>query len=270
MTNTTVLPKLLRLTDPGLREQLQALPDSAALIGISTDGRVIAVDIDAAPHILVCSGSGGGSTAILRTLTAQFLHQGAHALVLDHTRIAHLWAKDLPTVTHRGNVAGIHDALVGLGSELERRIALDGDLDGVPRLMVVIDRADATLRHLTRYWDTFRQKDDPKRSPAIAALEAVLYEGRAARIHVIYDGPATVGGRLIPGAGEQFSTVILARVSAGMWQRLAPIVDPAPQSSPLPGRVHVVQDGDAHPAQVPLMTDAEAADWLTITAAGEI
>jgi hypothetical protein len=148
----------------------------------------------------VCSGTGGGSTTILRTLTAQFLHQGAHALVLDHTRIAHLWAKDLPTVTDRGNVAGIHDALVGLGSELERRTALDGDLAGVPRLMVVIDRADDTLRHLARYWETFRQENDPKRSPAIAALEAVLYEGRAARIHVIYDGPATTGSRLIPGA----------------------------------------------------------------------
>ncbi|XVV39725.1 hypothetical protein ACQPXT_40675 (plasmid) [Streptomyces sp. CA-100214] len=68
----------------------------------------------------------------------------------------------------------------------------------MPRLMVVIDRADAILRHLTRYWDTFRQKDDPQRSPAIAALEAVLYEGRAARIHVIYAGPVTVGERLIP------------------------------------------------------------------------
>lgn len=128
----------------------------------------------------------------------------------------------------------------------------------------------ALVTHLARYWETFRQKDDPQRSPAIAALEAVLYEGRAARIHVTYDGPATIGGRLIPGAREQFSTVILARVSADMWQRLAPIVDPAPKSSPLPGRVHVVQDGDAHPAQVPLMTDAEAADWLTATAAGEI
>ncbi|GHF21681.1 hypothetical protein GCM10018789_59580 [Streptomyces werraensis] len=115
-------PTLLRLTDPGPREQLEALPASAALIGISTDGRAIAVDT--APHILVCSGTGGSMT-ILRTFTAQFLHLGAHALVLDHTRIAHLWAKDLPTVTHRGKVAGIHDALVGLGSELERRIALE-------------------------------------------------------------------------------------------------------------------------------------------------
>ncbi|KPI32729.1 hypothetical protein OV320_1940 [Actinobacteria bacterium OV320] len=80
---------------------------------------------------------------------------------------------------------------------------------------------------------------------------------RAARIHVTYDGPATTGSRLMPGARESFAAVILARVTAGTWQRLAPIVDPAPKSSPLPGRVHVVQDGDAHPAQVPLMTDAE-------------
>lgn len=269
MTTTTALPKLLRLTDPGLREQLQALPASAALIGIGTDGRAIAVDIDAAPHILVCSGAGGGSTTILRTLTAQFLHQGAHALVLDTTRISHLWAKDLPTVTHRGNVAGIHDALVGLASEFQRRIDLDGDLDDVPRLMVVIDRADATLRQLTRYWETFRQEDDPKKSPAVAALEDVLHEGRAARIHVIYDGLAVAGG-LDPGAREQFSTVIFARVSTGIWQRLAPIDGPAPKSSAHPGRVHVVQDGDAHPTQALLMTDAEAADWLTATAAGEI
>ncbi|MFJ5779731.1 hypothetical protein [Streptomyces sp. NPDC093094] len=95
----------------------------------------------------------------------------------------------------------------------------------------VSDRADATLRHLARYWETFRRKDDPKRSPAIAALEAVLHEGRPARIHVTYDGPATVDGRLIPGAREQFSTIILARVSAGMWQRLAPIVDLAPRAA---------------------------------------
>ncbi|MFF9287180.1 hypothetical protein [Streptomyces griseosporeus] len=62
---------------------------------------------------------------------------------LDHIRIAAPWAKDLQTLTHRGNIAGIHDALVGLGSEPERRIALDGDLDGVPRLKVLIGLAQA-------------------------------------------------------------------------------------------------------------------------------
>ncbi|GHB29845.1 hypothetical protein [Streptomyces chryseus] len=267
MTNTTALPQVLSFTDPGLREKLEALPDASVLIGIGTDGTAIAVDVDYAPHILVCTGTGGGSTTILRTLTAQFLHQGAHALVLDGPLVAHLWTKELPTVTHRGSVAGIHDALTGLATELQRRIDQDGVLDDAPRLVVVLDRADDTMRHLASYWETFRQKDDPKKSPAITALEDVLHAGRQARIHVLYNG-RVVGG-LAPAAREQFASVILARVSAGTWQQLAPIASPAPKSSAHPGSAHVVKDGAAHPTQVLLMTDAEAADWLAATAAGK-
>ncbi|MBH1938988.1 hypothetical protein I5Q34_32825 [Streptomyces sp. AV19] len=173
-------------------------------------------------------------------------------------------------MTHRGSVAGIHDALVGLASELQRRTNLPtGDLDGVPRLIVVLDQADATLRQLSRYWETFRQKDDPKQSPGVAALEDVLYAGRQARIHVLCNGQAA-GGGLSPAAREQFATVVLARFTANTWQRLAPMAGPVPKSSPLPGRAHVVQDGTAHPTQVLLMTDAEAADWLAATAAGDV
>ncbi|MFD4977626.1 hypothetical protein [Streptomyces sp. NPDC058424] len=50
---------------------------------------------------------------------------------------AALWAKDLPTVTHRGNVAGIHDALVGLASELKRRILALSSSSGPGPLRVV-------------------------------------------------------------------------------------------------------------------------------------
>ncbi|MCX5097188.1 hypothetical protein OOK36_52665 [Streptomyces sp. NBC_00365] len=64
--------------------------------------------------------------------------------------------------------------------------------------------------------------------------------------------------------------MILARVGEGTWQRLAPIAGPAPKSRAHPGRAHVVQDGTAHPTQVRLLTDAEAADWLIATVAGEI
>ncbi|MGW8719185.1 hypothetical protein ACWGNR_07745 [Streptomyces althioticus] len=105
--NKTALPTMLSFHAPDLREQIEAMPEGTALIGISTTGRAIAVDLDAeSPHVLVCTASGGGSTTVLRSLTAQFLHQGAHALVLDHRRISHLWAKALPTVTHRGNIVG--------------------------------------------------------------------------------------------------------------------------------------------------------------------
>ncbi|MFI5945523.1 hypothetical protein ACIBCB_35500 [Streptomyces uncialis] len=259
----TVLPKMLCFSAPDLREQIEALPEGTALIGISTTGRAIAVDLDAeSPHVLVCTGAGGGSTTMLRSLTAQFLHQGAHALVLDPKRISHLWAKTLPTVTHRGNIAGIHDALTGLAAELERRLDLGGDLDGVPRLIVAIDEADATVRQLTRYWKTFRQTGDPTTSPAIAALQDALWSGRAAGVHVLFDGrPAGVLGAAVR---EQFATVILARFTAGTWRRLAPVAGPAPKQTGHPGRFHVIQhDSTVHETQAIVMTDAEVVNWLT-------
>ncbi|MFF9547990.1 hypothetical protein ACF1B4_30900 [Streptomyces albidoflavus] len=259
----TALPTMLSFSALDLREQIEALPEGTALIGISTDGRAIAVDLDAdCPHVLVCTSSGGGSTTVLRSLTAQFLHQGAHALVLDPKRMSHLWVRGLPTVTDRRNVAGIHDTLVSLGVEMTRRLHLtDTELDATPRLIVSMDSANSTLRQLTRYWGTFRDKNDPHASAAVTALEAALWTGRAARVYVILDGtPATS----ILGAAphEMFGTVILARVSASTWQRLAPLAGPVPKPGKRWGRGHVIQHGEAHETQTIWMTDADVVTWL--------
>ncbi|GGY73688.1 hypothetical protein [Streptomyces anulatus] len=260
----TAFLTMLSFTDPDLRAQIEALPEGTALIGISTTGRAVAVNLDSeSPHVLVCTARGGGSTTMLRSLTAQFLHQGAHALVLDPKRISHLWARSLPTVTHRGNIAGIHDALVHLAAELERRLDLDGDLDTVPRLIVAVDEANATLYRLARYWETFRQKEDPKTSPAIAALEEALWVGRAARVHVIFDGRPQ--DTVLKGAArELFATVILARFTADTWKVLALDIGPAPkQRHPQQGRFHVIRHGEVDETQAIRMTDADVVTWLT-------
>ncbi|WP_318274279.1 hypothetical protein [Streptomyces mirabilis] len=83
-TTKNTLPQPLRLTDPSVREQLEALPASVLLIGLGTGGQPVRVDLgNESPHILVSTISGGGATTTLRTLTAQLLHHGAHALILD-------------------------------------------------------------------------------------------------------------------------------------------------------------------------------------------
>lgn len=164
----TKLPDLLRLTAP-VREALDALPASRALIGVGADGQPVAVDLDGAAHVLVSACGGGGSSTILRTLTAQFLHHGAHALVLDMKRISQPWARGLPTVTYRADVADIHDSLVGLATELRRRIDVidrhSSDV-GLLRLVVVFENGDATLRRLARHWETVRRPGDPQVSRA--------------------------------------------------------------------------------------------------------
>ncbi len=106
----TALPTILSFAAPGLREQIEALPEGTALIGVSTTGRAIAVGLDAeSPHVLVCTVSGGGSTTMLRSLAAQFLHQAPTPWSSTPSGSPTV-AKAPPTVTHRGNIVGIHDA----------------------------------------------------------------------------------------------------------------------------------------------------------------
>ncbi|GHB29838.1 hypothetical protein [Streptomyces chryseus] len=260
-TTKSTLPQQLRLTDPGVREQLEALPVSTVLVGRGTDGQPVCIDLDSeSPHALVCTGAGGGASTALRTLAAQLLHHGGHVLVLDAKRISQAWARALQTVTYRCDMADIHDALVGLSVELKRRISHadeHGDTDDLPRLTVVFEAADHTLRQLARHWDKVRQAGDPKTSPAVDAYEEILFVGREARIHILA-GAQSYSAAL---GREQFSTVLLGRVATHTWRHAVPQVTPIPRASTHPGRFHTVQDSAAHPTQVLFMSETEAAAW---------
>ncbi|MFF4179440.1 hypothetical protein [Streptomyces sp. NPDC001750] len=267
MTNETTTTTMPRLTDPAVREQLEALPASLVLIGFTPDGQPVCVDLDAeGPHVLVCTGTGGGATTILRTLTAQLLHHGSHALVLDLKRASHRWASGVPGVTYCRDIADIHDALVGLRAELQYRLGLfdqHGDIDDLPRLTVVFEVADNTLSQLARHWDTIREKGDPKKSPAVDALEYALLAGPQARIHVLATSQLATG--ILGEVREHFATKVLGRVTTRTWEHLAPQIHPTPEPNTQPGRVHVVQGWDVHPTQALLLTDDEAAAGITAT-----
>lgn len=265
-TQKSTLPQQLRLTDPGVREQLEALPTSQVLIGHGTDRQPVCVDLDRdSPHVLVYSASGGGTSTALRTLTAQLLHNGGHALVLDSKRISQPWARALPTVTYRRDIGDIHDALVGLRGELHHRIRHadeHGDTEDLPRLTVVFESAGHTRRQLARHWDKVRQHGETMRSPAIDTYEELLFAaGREFRINFL------VGAQNFSAAlgREQFSTVLLGRVTTRTWSRAAPHVATAPKASTHPGRFHTVQSSTAHPTQVLLMSETEAAAWAAAT-----
>ncbi|MFJ3043813.1 hypothetical protein [Streptomyces tendae] len=258
----TMLPDLLSLTGP-VRETLDVLPASKALIGVGTDGQPVTVDLDRSPNVLVSTIGGGGSSTVLRTLTAQFLHHGAHALVLDMKRISQSWARGLPTVTYRADVADIHDALVGLAAEVQRRIDVvdrHGSGVGLLRMVVVFERGDATLRRLARHWETVRGPGDPRVSPAFTALTDVLFAGDMVRMNVFFDGDPMLSV-LGPYGSEQFSTVILGRVPTGTWRRYAPAAVPASKDRGRlnRGRVHVIQHSDTvRQTQVLTLTAPEA------------
>lgn len=258
--------------DPRMRELVMKAPEPAPVIGIGAGGRVVSVDLDAeSPHILVNASPGGGKSVTLRTITCQMVHRGSLAFVLDYKRISHPWARGIPGVSYRADIADIHDALVELGMEGRHRVrvadqlGIDPDPDAIgKRLLILLEEVNATMRQLARYWEKTRESGDPKTSPAVDALNEVLFMGRQVRIHVLLVAQSATARALGgPEVREQFATRILARYSMNAWRMLAPEVHPAPKSTKHQGRAQVVIGGSASETQVLFFSEAEARQWAT-------
>lgn len=271
-----------RVTFDHVRELIEAAPESAPLIGLGHRDQPVSVDLDSeSPHILISASTGGGKSFTARTILAQILHNGGLALVLDIKQISHAWCgRGMPNVRYERDIEDIHNALVALRGELDRRNALVnagadeyGNVDHIhlgPRLVVLLEEINATAQRLAAYWRKIKTKDEPNVSPAVEALADVLYMGRAVRVHVIALGQLltarALGG---PELRECFGTRILARYTVNAWRMLLPEVWPMPRSSRHPGRVQVGLAGQARETQVVLVTPQEARDYALSGALAE-
>ncbi|WP_129292335.1 pRL2-11 [Streptomyces lydicus] len=265
-------PAKAAFKDPKVREMVAAAKESAPIIGIGSAGRIVTVDLDAeSPHILVNASTGGGKSVTLRCIACQMLHHGSLVFVLDTKRISHPWANGIDGVTYCRDIADIHDQLIALGMEGRRRtrvadeLGIDADPKAIgPRLLILLEEVNATMKQLARYWERIRESGDPKVSPAVDALNEILYMGRQLRMHVLLVAQSATARALGgPEVREQFSTRILARYSVNAWRMLAPEVHPAPKSTKHPGRAQVVSGGSARETQVLFFTEAEARQWAT-------
>ncbi|MFJ7199762.1 MULTISPECIES: hypothetical protein [unclassified Streptomyces] len=185
---------------------------------------------------------------------------------LDTKRISHPWASGLPGVTYCRDIADIHDQLIAPGTIGRRRtrvaeeLGIDADPRAIgPRLLTLLEEVNATMKQLARYWEKTREPGDPKVSPAVDALNEILYVGRQLRMHVLLVAQSATARALGgPEVREQFSTRILARYSVNAWRMLAPEIHPAPKSTRHHGRAQVVSGGSARETQIPFLTEAEA------------
>ncbi|MEW2223414.1 pRL2-11 [Streptomyces sp. NPDC006990] len=265
-------PSRAVVTDPTVHALVDKAPESAPVIGVGAGGREVSVDLDAeSPHILVNASTGGGKSVTLRCIACQMLHHGSLVFVLDTKRISHPWASGLAGVTYCRDIADIHDQLITLGIEGRRRtrladgLGIDADPKAIgPRLLILLEEVNATMKQLARYWEKTRESGDPKTSPALDALDEILYMGRQLRMHVLLVAQSATARALGgPEVREQFATRILARYTLNAWRMLAPEVHPAPKSTKHHGRAQVVSGGSARETQVLFFTDAEARQWAT-------
>lgn len=220
-------PATALFKDPKMRDLVAKAKEAAPIIGFGAGGRIVSVDLDAeSPHILVNASTGGGKSVTLRCIACQMLHHGSRVFVRDTKRISHLWARGLPGVTYCADVADIHDQLIALGREGRRRtqvanaLGIGADPKAIgPRLLILLEEVNATMKQLARYWEKTRESGDPKVSPAIDALNEILYMGRQLRMHVLLVARSATARALgCPEVREQFSTRILARYSVNAWR----------------------------------------------------
>jgi hypothetical protein len=230
----------------------KARPDDLVW-GIGKQGRTVATSLSGdSPHLGLSMGSGAGKSVTARALLAQRLYRGDIGLILDYKMISHQWARDLPNVVIARRPHEIHRALLWLGNEVERRneVALAGaDIDGNvhsvvgPRLIVVCEELNAMMSRLRKYWAQVRDSDDPKRSPAIDALDAASFMGRQVLVNIIYIGQR-LSVKASGGDGdarENIGVIGFGRYSASNWKMLAGD-HPMPPKSLTPGRLQVVTD----------------------------
>ena len=266
LTQSVPPPSLVTLAD--VMAALDAAKDDELVWGLGRKVTVVKSSLSGdSPHVGLSMGSGAGKSVTARSLLAQQLRRGAVGLVLDIKLISHQWAANLPNVVIARRPAEIHEALLWLGAEVDRRneVALAGaDEDGNvnadvgPRIIVVAEELNATMDRLRAYWRDIRTKDDPKRSPAIGALDAASFTGRQVKVNIVYIGQrlsdkATGGGG---DARENIGVIAFGRWRPSTWKMLAGD-HPMPAKNLTPGRIQVVSDS-VRECQGIKMTAAEA------------
>ncbi|MFR9806454.1 hypothetical protein ACL02T_29820 [Pseudonocardia sp. RS010] len=249
---------------------LSRAKETAPIIGLAAGNKTVTVDLESdSPHVLVSAGSGAGKSVLLRAILSQGLAKGGYGIIFDVKKVSHMWANNLRNCEYHRTAEAIHDRLISLRSEVDRRNDLveryadiDGNTDHVdvgPRIWVMAEEMNATINRLNKYWREIKEKGDPNTSPAVEALLDLLFMGRQIKIHVVsvaqMASARTMGG---PEARENYATRCLSRYTMNAWRMLCPEVWPMPKKPKQLGRWQIVTAGVATETQVAFFTPREA------------
>jgi hypothetical protein len=209
------------------------------------------------PHGLLAAGSGAGKSELLAFIGGQFMRRGYGVLVVDAKYISHMWLRSVPGVAYASEPDEMHNALMWLDSEVDRRarfVAAGGDPATLEPLVAILEEMSSARNRLDRYWKSIRVTGDPALSPALSALANVANMGREVRVHVFMAGQSitakVTGG---PEGRESYSARMMARATAQQWAMLARQIKPAPTKRQGPGRWHIVVGDTLTEFQAPFM-----------------
>lgn len=160
-------------------------------LGDSAAGHVRWDREEDSPHIGILSGTGGGKSELMAWIVAQIMRGGAGIVVLDIKATSHRWLMNRPGVLYCGERAMLHDTIIWLDDELERRKranrAAPADLV-FDQILILLEERNSLQEALRQYWYDIKETGERAKSPALSALDRLNSMGRSLGITLLLAG----------------------------------------------------------------------------------
>lgn len=160
---------------------------------IDPDGRPVIGDLSSqAPHVLIGGGTGKGKTSTLTVFIAHVTARGGLVDIIDPKYIGYTEAfEGLPNVRVHVDLADAVAAVEEFHADMSERYQLKRgradltDSDRFPTRLLVIDEMGSFTSMIREDWLDVRDKTDPPSSPTERRLQLILWQGRAADMHLV-------------------------------------------------------------------------------------
>ena len=276
-----------RLAYAEIAAEIAAAPAGTLVLGQAAARETVSAPLltGGSPHVGLSMITGAGKSSDTRLAAAQIARGGGLLAICDVKLVSHTWSHRLPNVAAALTPEQIHDLLMWLAgdpgsdpgcpyaqSELQRRNesafqVLTHDVTGEavpdvgPPIFVIIEELNALAKQLSAYWKRVRPKGAPAKSPAVTALDTVLFTGRQAGIFIWAIGQKLSAAATSAGSGdsrENFGYLLLSDPSVSTWKMLVGDLHPRPAPSGVLGRRVLVTPADVKIFQSAYISPSEA------------
>jgi len=275
-------PALVELADPKwgirVRSDIAALPPGSVLGGYGRRSVEQVRNIRGeSPMVAVSMPTKQGKSVTSGLVAATLASQGYIPVIADCKMTSHRWAKGLPNVSYASRIPAIHDQVLWLEKDVQRRYDLVdryADINGRmppgmsvgPPVAFLIEELNTLQKWLARHWRELRAGDRslPARSPATDGLDTLLCISRAAEYIGILiaqrlSAAATSGAGGNADARENIVLKWAWDPGMGTWRMIGNDC-PCPKARNHPGRYQLIDPAEVHEVQGVLATNAELRD----------
>jgi len=259
-------PELVRYDD--VIDILTRLPESKILMGLGPSSVPTIIDLDnEAPHVLLSMGPGTGKSNVVRGIMAQSFHKNSRPkgrkvrviLIDPKGGRAHQWVRGRSDVVYCRTPEQIHTVWLAIQDEMTARYdRIDSDEDVGPRILLVIEEINAMMMILNQHWRKTKGPKDPKMSPALEAMQSLLFMSREALINMIAISQLATA-RSVGGTEARtcYGAMALGRLTKANWRMLAEQAGEMPPMTKKPGRFYVVMGSDVKLTQGILLEEPD-------------